>query len=561
MALSHATKQQRKTVDFQPSSWSYDFMESIANQNNHLQMEVEEENVKKMEMEIKRMLHHDEGDDVDALRLLELVDDIDRLGLGYKFEEFINKSLQKLQSSQILIDNINDLHASALYFRLLRQHGHHISTDIFERFKGSNKSFMESLSMDSHGMLSLYEASYLAFDGENILDEAREFARFHLNNMMMSADVDKKFGERVRHALELPSHHRMPRLEARWNIEMYEYYDHKQNVTNQMLHKLAILDFNRVQSQHQCDLQEVTRWWRGVGLAEKLSFARDRVMESLFWGVAMVFEPEFSKCRVGITKVGLLITVLDDIYDVYGSTQELQQLTQAVEKWEINGVNNLPDYMKLFFLALYNTVNEMAYDTLKDQNHLVVYQLKEAWADLCKSFLREAKWNHSKQIPKFDEYLNHGWISSSMAVVLTHAYFLITPTLTPKAMKSICDDSNALLRCPCTIFRLANDLTSFKEDIAKGEFAKAVSCYMHETGSSDEVACAYVRKLIDQNWKILNKEITYNEIFSKPFIWTSCNLARICVCHYQYGDAHTAPTALTRSQVKSVIIEPIQLVN
>lgn len=27
----------------------------------------------------------------------------------------------------------------------------------------------------------------------------------------------------------------------------------------------------------------------------------------------------------------------------------------------------LPDYMKLCFLALYNTVNEMIYDTLKEQ--------------------------------------------------------------------------------------------------------------------------------------------------------------------------------------------------
>ncbi|KAH6808484.1 hypothetical protein C2S51_029592 [Perilla frutescens var. frutescens] len=548
MALSHATQQQRKTVDFQPSSWSYDFMESI--------MEVEEENVKKMEMEIKRMLHHDEGDDVEALRLLELVDDIDRLGLGYKFEESINKSLEILQSSQILIDNINDLHASALYFKLLRQHGHHISTDIFKRFKDSNKRFMESLSMDSRGMLSLYEASYLAFDGENILDEAREFTRFHLNNMTTSADVDKKFRERVRHALELPFHHRMPRLEARWNIEMY---DHKQNVTNQMLHKLAILDFNKVQSQHQCDLQEVTRWWRGVGLAKKLSFARDRVLESMFWGVAIVFEPEFSKCRVGITKVGMLITVLDDIYDVYGSPQELLQLTQVVEKWKISGVNNLPDYMKLFFLALYNTVNEMAYDILKDQNHLIVYQLKEVWADLCKAFLREAKWGYNNHIPKLSEYLDNGWISSSGIVILTHAYFLKTQTINEEAKKGLID-SNGLLRFTSLIFRLANDLCSSEKDTKRGGVSKAVWCYMHETGSSDEVARAYIKELIDHNWEMMNKEIRDNSIFDKHFIETCCNLARIATCHYQYGiDAYSSPNVASTTLVNSVIVEPIQL--
>lgn len=69
-----------------------------------------------------------------------------------------------------------------------------------------------------------------------------------------------------------------------------------------------------------------------MGLANKLNFARDRVMESFFWSVGMVFEPEFSTCRVGLAKVVMLITVLDDIFDVYGSQEELQQFTEAIEK-------------------------------------------------------------------------------------------------------------------------------------------------------------------------------------------------------------------------------------
>ncbi|KAL0391117.1 UNVERIFIED_CONTAM: Isoprene synthase, chloroplastic [Sesamum calycinum] len=207
-------------------------------------------------------------------------------------------------------------------------------------------------------MLSLYEASHLALDGESTLDEAREFTSFHLKNMLLKMDM--RSAMRVSRALELPSHHRMQRLEARWNIEMYD----KQNKANQLLLKLATSDFNLVQKVHQQDLQEASRWWRHVGLANKLSFARDRLMESFFWTVGMISEPQFSKCRVGLTKVVKLITVLDDIYDVYGSADELELLTNAVDKWDVNAVNDLPDYMKLFFFALYNTVNDMAYDTL-----------------------------------------------------------------------------------------------------------------------------------------------------------------------------------------------------
>ncbi|KAL7250341.1 hypothetical protein ACSBR1_012360 [Camellia fascicularis] len=102
-----------------------------------------------------------------------------------------------------------------------------------------------------------------------------------------------------------------------------------------------------------------------MGLANKLSFARDRLMECFFWTVGMGFEPQFSSCRKGLTKVASLITTIDDVYDVYGSLDELELFTAAVERWDTNAVETLPDYMKLCFLALYNTVNEMAYDTFK----------------------------------------------------------------------------------------------------------------------------------------------------------------------------------------------------
>lgn len=294
-----------------------------------------------------------------------------------------------------------------------------------------------------------------------------------------------------------------------------------------------------------------------MGLANKLSFARDRLMESFFWAVGMVPQPQYDECRIALTKVVNLITILDDIYDVYGSPQELQQFTDAVDKWDVNSMDNLPDYMKLCFFALYNTVNDLAYATLKGKNRVIISHLTQAWGDLCKTFLREAKWSYKKHIPKFDEYLNNGWTSSSGVVLLTHAYFLTTQTITDEAIKSL-SDTNGLLRFPSTIFRLANDLSSSKEDLENG-VANAISCYMHETAGaiSHEVARAYIQELIDDNWKMMNHEITYNSIFDESFIEISCNLARIATCQYQFGDAHTAPNHVSRDRVKSVIVEPI----
>ncbi|MCI18378.1 tricyclene synthase EBOS chloroplastic-like, partial [Trifolium medium] len=130
-----------------------------------------------------------------------------------------------------------------------------------------------------------------------------------------------------------------------------------------VLVEAAKLDFNIFQSNLQQELKEMSRWWKEMGLAPRLSFSRDRLIECYFWAVGMApFEPQFSNLRMGLTKVGSLITLIDDIYDVYGTLDELQLFTTAVESWDINAIQILPEYMKIFFLALYNTVNEFAYD-------------------------------------------------------------------------------------------------------------------------------------------------------------------------------------------------------
>ncbi|MBA0729978.1 hypothetical protein Golax_022470 [Gossypium laxum] len=95
----------------------------------------------------------------------------------------------------------------------------------------------------------------------------------------------------VDHALELPLHWRMPRLEARWFIAEYE----KSKDKNPIILDLAILDYNKVQSIHQEDLRYVSTWWKELGLGKRFSFARDRLMENFLWTVGMVIAPEDGK--------------------------------------------------------------------------------------------------------------------------------------------------------------------------------------------------------------------------------------------------------------------------
>lgn len=122
-------------------------------------------------------------------------------------------------------------------------------------------TFMESLSHDVEGMLSLYEASHLAFEEEDLLHEAKAFAVKHLNHFN-STDVSRDLKYfRENHGSGLPLHQRMPLLEARQSIEAYAAC----RDADRRLLELAMYNFNMVQSILQRDLQEMSRsvWKRG----------------------------------------------------------------------------------------------------------------------------------------------------------------------------------------------------------------------------------------------------------------------------------------------------------
>ena len=55
-------------------------------------------------------------------------------------------------------------------------------------------------------------------------------------------------------------------------------------------------------------------------------------------------------------------------------------------RWDVNAMDGLPDYMKTSFFALHNSVNEMAFDTLKEQGvNIVPYLKKVVWTSFLNS--------------------------------------------------------------------------------------------------------------------------------------------------------------------------------
>ena len=136
---------------------------------------------------------------------------------------------------------------------------------MFNKFKDNQAGkFKESLIDDVAGMLCLYEAAYLGIPEEDILDEAIAFTTSHLELMVTDDQVishdhhdhqdHHHLVEEINHAMNRPIRKGLPRLEARYYINIYSGDESH----NQILLNFAKLDFNMLQVQHQKELSNIT---------------------------------------------------------------------------------------------------------------------------------------------------------------------------------------------------------------------------------------------------------------------------------------------------------------
>nr|ARG42164.1 TPS7 [Phaseolus lunatus] len=532
--------------NFQPSPFTHEFIQSLGNK---FAIETLQESARKLEEKVRVLMN---GTNMEPLNLLELIDDIERLGLSFKFEKEINKALLKIVSMENFEDRTRkSLHETALLFGILRRHGFDVSQDIFMSFKDEEGKFKVEISNNVKGMLSLYEASYLSLEGESVW-EANASSRTHLMNLMKEGLMDVKMAKKVRHVLEgLPYHRSCFRLMARQYINRYD----KMEPHNLLLLELAKLDFNMEQSSHQNELKELSRWWWDIGLSRKLKFARDRLVETFIWSLAIFPRPQFARCHKELTKVGQLITILDDIYDIYGTLDELKLFTDAIERWNVNSINTLPDYMVLCFLAIYNTINGTAHDIFIERGIKCLPYLTKSWSNMCKAFLQEARWSYNKIIQPFNEFLQNARISIAGGVILTHSYFFVSKDITDQVLHSLTNHHD-MLSSAFTIFRLTNDLATSTDEIERGETSNSIVSYMHETSLPEEKVREYFKTLIDKEWKTLNKYLVMDSIFPKSFVEVVINLVRSGHYIYQYGDGYGRQNNTLKSQIESLLEYP-----
>ncbi|XP_058762450.1 probable terpene synthase 11 [Vicia villosa] len=460
----------------------------------------------------------------DPIETMKMIDSIQGLGISHHLEDEINMQLERICDW----DASTNLFAASLQFRLLRHNGWPTCSDIFRNFLDKSGNFKESLTKDISGMLSLYEASYLGTQDEEILKQALKFSRTRLSELIShtSPEIDH-----IVRSLTLPKHLRMARLEAR------NYMDEYSHASKQIpdLLELAKLDSDMIQSLHQRELAEICRWWKELGLIDKLTFARDRPTECFFWTVGIFPEPCYTNSRIELTKTICILDVIDDIFDNYGTLDELILFTDAVKRWDLDSMEQLPEYMKICYMALYNTTNEISYRILKEHGLNVVSYLKRPWMDMFDAYLEEAKWFNSGYVPSFRTYLDNGAISVGSCMAMVHATFLIGDGLSKETI-SMMNPYPRLFTCSGEILRLWDDLGTSTEEQERGDNASSIQCLMGENNITDEnEGRKHIRLFIGNLWRELNY-LAMTKTLPLSVVKASLNMARTAQVIYQHGD-------------------------
>ncbi|GLJ38913.1 hypothetical protein SUGI_0793260, partial [Cryptomeria japonica] len=127
----------------------------------------------------------------------------------------------------------------------------------------------------------------------------------------------------------------------------------------QTILEAAILDFNIIQAQHQIELKIISKWWTEASV-NKLNFFRHRHVEYYLAYPCGLYEHEFSLTRVGYAKLGTIITVIDDIFDTYGTYDELIHFKEAVINWDMSMMDRFPKFMQICLQFTHETYMELA---------------------------------------------------------------------------------------------------------------------------------------------------------------------------------------------------------
>ncbi|CAL5060678.1 unnamed protein product [Urochloa decumbens] len=459
-----------------------------------------------------------------ARETMATIDNLKRLCIDHYFEEEIQSAMG------VCMDLIHsdDLFDATLAFRLMREAGHHASADdVLRRFTDNSGEFKLSLSKDIRGLLSLHDMSHLDMGEEASLYKAKEFSSKHLESAIRY--LEPGLARYVRQSLDHPYHLSLMQYKARHHLSYLQSLPTRDTA----MEELAIAEFQLNKQLHQKEMDEVKRWWMDLGLCHEIPVVRDQVLKWYMWPMT-ILQGSLSTYRIEATKIISLVYVVDDIFDLVGTPEELSLFTEAIKIWNTAAADLLPSGIRSCYKAIYTTTNEIANMVEAEHGFNPLNHLKNAWVVLFDGFMVEARWLATNQVPTAEDYLRNGTVTSGVPLAFAHIFAMLGYDHSNEAAE-LADHIPSVVSCPAKILRLWDDMGSAEDEAQEGLDGSYRDFYLMENPSCTlGDAEAHMRSLISKEWEELNRECFSRRTFSSRFTQACLNTARMVSVMYSY---------------------------
>ncbi|KAF2304497.1 hypothetical protein GH714_032784 [Hevea brasiliensis] len=359
----------------------------------------------------------------------------------------------------------------------------------------------------------------------------------------------------------------LERIESRHYIENYSVDDISLlktsyryfNIDNRDLLMLSFQDFNKCQAIYRKEMEYLERWVEENSF-KNLKFARQKIAYSYFSIAAVLSHPHLSDARISWAQMSVLVTIVDDFFDLGGSMEELLNLIELVHRWDDHSTIGFKSKdVEILFYSIYGTTNDIADKARKQQGRCVRKHLIDIWINLLDTMLKEAEWARNKLVPTMYEYITNGYVSFGLGpIILTSLYFLGFK-LSEQVVET--KEYNNLFMHLSMIGRLLNDRASIKREGAQGKLNSVSLTIEHDRGAiTEKEAQEEVARLVESHRRELLRMVqqTKRSVVPKSckdMFWKTSKTLHL---FYLDDDGYSSPHKMV-SAVNAVINEPIFL--
>ncbi|XP_020252773.1 bifunctional abietadiene synthase, chloroplastic-like isoform X2 [Asparagus officinalis] len=487
------------------------------------------------------------------------IDTIERLGIHHYFREeisdaldYVYRNIGKKGVPYGTGNPIPDIDDTCMALRLARSHGYEISPDILQHFKQDNGHFICHPGETHTGvsdMFNLYRFSQISYPGETILEDAKPLLQRYLQYCIKN-HVDDKWAlkkdllKEVERALRYPWKMSLQGLEAREYIDLYGendlwigktvYWMH--NVNNPKYLELAKLEYNRLQAIHEREINYVLKWWNNCGLDDPF-VTRICPQEIYFSIAATLYEPELEDCRITYTKSNCIEDIVRDMFQNHGSNQDLKLFCKAIEQWNPSLIHSLPQRIQVIFMAMYNTLNELATEASNAQGKDVFPYFHDLRSKQVQDYMKSRLRIETKQISSWTEYFENGKKDCGVAIRTVPTMFFMGENMVDNILR--CLDSRSKIQDQLSMYlRLLIDVRTH-ENMMHKKPTIAISSYMKEANCTEEEAICRLKRTTEEAFH----ELVYQ--YLKP-----SKVPRCCrrlmfehgrITHFFLGDNSSTP--------------------